>query len=159
MELIKIGRTYNCFDDGKVSKSRMYKVIITEIIPFKNADKELLKVWEEARKYHRLFDKTDCFIKFKSNENVDEPNGVFARTKDGGFFGLGNLWNSGRLDIDGSLTERMENHEEIRSLKNQNKELFGLIESIHHLFKSDEPITKDSVIGHAIELAYKTFKD
>lgn len=41
----------------------------------------------------------------------------------------------------------------------KNKELFGLIESIHHLFESDKPITKDSHIGRSIELAYKTFKD
>lgn len=42
--------------------------------------------------------------------------------------------------------------------KTERDELFSLIESIHHLFESDKPITKDSVIGVAIELAYKTFK-
>ena len=103
--LPEIGKTYNCFDDGKIHKSRMYQVTITEIISFEKADNELLELWkEEGELNYWLFEKTDYFIKFKSNEFKDEPNGVFARTKDGGWFGLGNWWNSGRLDIDGSLT-------------------------------------------------------
>lgn len=108
METPEIGKTYNCFDDGKIRESRMYQVTITEIIPFKEANKQLLKLWqEEGLTSHWLFDKTDYFIKFTSNEFEDEPNGVFARTRDGGWFGLGNFWNSGRLDIDGTLTESL----------------------------------------------------
>lgn len=106
--LPEIGKTYNCFDDGKIRESRMYQVTINEIIPFEKADKQLLELWEnEGLSSYWLFDKTDYFIKFTSNEFVDEPNGVFARTKDGGWFGLGNYWNSGRLDIDNSLTESL----------------------------------------------------
>lgn len=112
MEQIKnipeLGKTYNCFDDGKITESRLYKVTITEIVPFNKADKELLKLWkEEGLTSHWLFDKTDYFIKFKSEESDKEPYGVFARTKNGGWFGLGNWWNSGRLDIDGTLTESL----------------------------------------------------
>ncbi len=40
----EIGKTYNCFDDGKISKSRMYQVTITEIIPFEKADNKLLEL-------------------------------------------------------------------------------------------------------------------
>ena len=106
--LPEIGKTYNCFDDGKISKSRMYQVTIDEIIPFEEADNELLELWkEEGLPSDWLFEKTDYFIKFTSTEFEDEPNGVFARTKNGGWFGLGNFWNSGRLDIDGSLTESL----------------------------------------------------
>ena len=43
----EIGKTYNCFDDGKISRSRMYQVTITEIVPFEDADDELLELWEE----------------------------------------------------------------------------------------------------------------
>ena len=108
LNLPEIGKTYNCFDDGKISKSRMYQVTIDEIIPFEKANNELLQLWkEEGVPSYWLFEKTDCFIKFTSNEFKDEPNGVFARTKDGGWFGLGNYWNSGRLDIDGSLTDSL----------------------------------------------------
>jgi len=32
---------------------------------------------------------------------------VFARTKHGWWFGLGNYWNSGQLDLDGSLTKSL----------------------------------------------------
>lgn len=104
----EIGKEYNCFDDGKIRESRMYQVVITEIIPFDKANDELLKLWEEEGvPCFWLFEKTDYFIKFKSNEYDDEPNGVFARTKDGGWFGLGSFWNSGRLDIDGSLTKSL----------------------------------------------------
>ena len=106
--LPEIGKTYNCFDDGKVKKSRMCQVVITEIIPFEKSDKELLELWEEkGLPSYWLFEKTDYFIKFKSTEFKDEPNGVFARTKNTGWFGLGNYWNSGRLDVDGSLTESL----------------------------------------------------
>ena len=108
MKLPEIGKTYNCFDDGKISESRRYEVTITEIIPFNEADEKLLTIWEEeGLPSYWLFEKTDYFVKFKSTENEEEPNGVFARTKDGGWFGLGNWWNSGRLDIDGSLTQRL----------------------------------------------------
>ena len=105
----EIGKTYNCFDDGKISKRRIYQVTITEIVPFEDADNKLLELWEEkGLPSYWLFEKTDYFIKFTSNENEEYPNGVFARTKDGGWFGLGNFWNSGRLDIDGSLMEYLK---------------------------------------------------
>ena len=105
--LPEIGKTYNCFDDGKIRESRMYQVTINEIVPFEKADNELLELWKEVLPSYWLFEKTDYFIKFTSNEFKDEPNGVFARTKDGGWFGLGNYWNSGRLDVDGSLTQSL----------------------------------------------------
>ena len=106
--LPEIGKTYNCFDDGKIRESRMYQVTIDEIIPFEKADKQLLELWEEeGLSCDWLFDKTDYFIKFTSTEFKDEPKGVFARTKNGWWFGLGNYWNSGRLDIDGSLTDSL----------------------------------------------------
>ena len=106
--LPEIGKTYNCFDDGKIRKSRMYQVTIDEIIPFEKADKQLLELWEEeGLSCDWLFDKTVYFIKFTSTEFKDEPKGVFARTKNGWWFGLGNYWNSGRLDIDGSLTDSL----------------------------------------------------
>jgi hypothetical protein len=103
-----LNKTYNCFDDGKISESRRYEVIITEIIPFDKAEDELLAMWEEQGKpCDWLFGETDYFVRFKSTENEEEPNGVFARTIDGGWFGLGNWWNSGRLDIDGSLMHKL----------------------------------------------------
>lgn len=103
---IEIGKTYNCFDGGKIKDSRKYQVTITEIIPFEKADDELLQLWKERGvPQYWLFDKTDYFLRFKSNEYENEPIGVFARTKSGGWFGLGVWWNSGELDVDGGLTK------------------------------------------------------
>lgn len=62
---------------------------------------------------------------------------------------------------DDCIIQLMLLHSSFRNqeIKAQTNELFGLIESIHHLFESDKPITKDSHIGRSIEVAYKTFKD
>lgn len=108
MNLPEIGKTYDCYDDGKIRESRRYEVTITEIIPFKEADEELLNSWKEkAKDCHWLYaEETDYFIKFKSTESEEEPYGVFAKTKDGGWFGLGNWWNSGRLDLYGSYKNK-----------------------------------------------------
>ena len=105
--LPEIGETYNCFDDGKISRDRMYQVTITEIIPFEEAEQELIDLWKRKAENSWIFSKTDYFIRFKSTEAEAEPYGVFARTKSGGWFGLGSWWNAGRLDIDGSLTESL----------------------------------------------------
>ena len=84
-ELPVIGKTYNCFDDGKIRESRKYEVTITDIIPFKKADEETLKLWEEeGLSCDWLFKETDYFIKFESTESEDSPKGVFARTS--GFY-------------------------------------------------------------------------
>lgn len=106
MKNIKIGQTYNCFDGGKIKDSRKYQVTITEIIPFEKADDELIKLWKtRGVPSYWLFKETDYFIKFKSNEYKKEPNGVFARNISGQWFGLGEFYNCGTLDVDGSLTK------------------------------------------------------
>lgn len=110
-ELPIIGKTYNCYDDGKILKSRAYEVTITKIVPFSEADETTLKLWkEEGLSCDWLFKETDYFIEFDSTENKNSPKGVFARTKDGGWFGLSSWWNSGRLDIDGSLTKWLQDN-------------------------------------------------
>ena len=110
-EIPKIGKVYNCFDDGKIRESRKYKVTIKEIIPFNKADEKTLKIWkDEGLSCDWLFKETDFFIKADSTECEEDPESVFARTKDGGWFGLGAIWNSGILDIDGSLTNWLNNN-------------------------------------------------
>lgn len=101
-----IGKTYNCFDDGKIRESRRYEVTITELIPFKDAAINIIKLWvDNGITSDWLFVETDYFVKSESTENEDYPECIFARTVDGGWFGLGGYFNSGRLDIDGELTE------------------------------------------------------
>lgn len=104
----EIGKTYNCFDDGKVSLSRLYTVDVIDVIPFNKIDKETLDIWEEqVSEYDFLFAKeTDYFIK---TENGEDGNAIFVRTLNGGWFSIGRFMNSGRLDVDGDLTVSLNN--------------------------------------------------
>ena len=104
IELPKVGQTYNCFDDGKISYSRLYTVDIKEVVAFDNIDKETLDNWkEQVDQCHWLYaKKTDYFIK---TENGEDGDAVFVRTIDGGWFSIGNFMNCGRLDIDGKLIQ------------------------------------------------------
>ena len=102
----KINRTYNCFDDGKISESRKYEVTIKEIVPFNNIDKETLKYWIEHVKdcYWLYKTETDFFIKTKNCDNEEE---IFVRTIDDGWFSIGGFLGCGRLDVDGKLTDTL----------------------------------------------------
>jgi len=83
-----IGETYNTFDDGKIKESRLYKVEIEDIIPFKDINKETLDIWvTEVKNCYWLYNKeTDYFIKgiLSNKEQV-----IYCRTKDNGWFDLG----------------------------------------------------------------------
>lgn len=105
-DLPEIGKIYNCFDDGKINKSRLYTVEISEIIPFDKIDKETLKKWkQQVNQCYWLYAKeTDYFIKTINGEDGDA---VFVRTKNIGWFSIGDFMNSGRLDVDGSLTQSL----------------------------------------------------
>ena len=106
--LPEINKTYNCFDDGKVTNGRLYTVDITEIIPFSEIDSETLNIWKQKVKqsYWLYATETDYFIKFTNGE--EGKDGMFVRTKTNGWFGMGDYWNSGRLDIDNSLTDSLK---------------------------------------------------
>lgn len=99
----EIGKTYNCFDDGKIRHSRLYTVDVKEVISFDKIDNETLNEWkEQVEQCYWLFAKeTDYFIK---TENGEDGNAIFVRTLDGGWFSIGGFMNSGRLDVDGELT-------------------------------------------------------
>lgn len=104
----EIGKTYNCFDDGKISHSRLYTVDVVDVIPFDKIDIETLDEWKEKVEHcDWLFAKeTDCFIK---TENGEDGNATFVRTLNGGWFSIGQFMNSGRLDVDGELTTILNN--------------------------------------------------
>jgi hypothetical protein len=102
-QIPEIGKTYNCFDDGKISHSRLYTVDVVNVIPFENIDEDTLNEWkEEVNECDWLFAKeTDYFIK---TANGEDGNATFVRTLNGGWFSVGQFMNSGRLDVDGELT-------------------------------------------------------
>ena len=94
-KLPELYKKYDCYDDGKITESRKYQVLITDIIPFKDADKDLIKAWKIAvADYYWLFaTKTDYFIFAVSYEWWYPQVEIFVRTIDGGWFGIGE-WNS-----------------------------------------------------------------
>lgn len=101
----EINKEYACFDDGKIRESRMYKVTITEIIPFDKIDNKTLIQWKnEVKQCHWLYaKKTDLFVKAHNGDEIE----VFVRTKDDGWFSLG-FMNCGRLDVDGGLVSSLK---------------------------------------------------
>lgn len=105
MKLPIVNKEYNCFDDGKISNSRLYKVVIKEVIPFDKIDEDTLQQWqEEVKQCYWLYEKqTDYFIKAWNGVDVE----TFVRTKDKGWFSMGFLC-AGRLDIDGTLTKSVK---------------------------------------------------
>ena len=102
----EVGKEYHAFDDGKIKPSRHFIVTVDEVISFKAADETLLKIWrEEVKQCYWLYaTKTDYFIKAV----YDDKTSYFVRTKDGGWFSMG--WFGARLDIDGSLYEKMKEY-------------------------------------------------
>tara|TARA_R110000868_G_scaffold76573_2_gene220085 strand:- start:22809 stop:23144 length:336 start_codon:yes stop_codon:yes gene_type:complete len=102
-----VGKTYDAFNDGKISESRRYQVTIKEVVPFSDIDDETLSLWkDEVEDCDFLYSKsTDFFVKAEPDEyGVVE---VFVRTLNDGWFSMGFLL-SGRLDIDGSLMAYLE---------------------------------------------------
>lgn len=102
-----IGETYNYFDDGKISESRLLKVTIKEIIPFTDIDDKNLQYWKnEIWECYWLYEKeTDYFIKGELCTIEGNLENVFFVRSKSGWFSLG-FW-AGRLDVDGSLTKSM----------------------------------------------------
>jgi len=101
-------KTYNYFDDGKIKESRKMEVVITEIVPFDQIDQFTLDIWEmEVKQCPWLYsENTDYFIKadLKLSDGTIEKI-VFVRITNG-WFSMG--WWSGRLGIDGLLTDSLD---------------------------------------------------
>ncbi len=106
----EVGKEYHIFDDGKINLSRHYTAKILEVIPFEeHHDYKLLHAWvSNVKEAYWLFaDETDYFIKAESS--YDKNPLYFVRTTDGGWFSIDypNTWMGARLDIDGSIYNKM----------------------------------------------------
>lgn len=105
-----VGKKYHCFDDGKITFSRHYIVKVDYVLgqmAFKRKYPELFQKYLQVSKDHYwLYSRsTDYFVVCENGEN--DKLGVFVRTKQGGWFGIGNWRNSGKLDISGELWENL----------------------------------------------------
>lgn len=102
MKVPELNATYNYFDDGKITESRLEKVRILKLIKFEDAKPKLLKKWQkEVQQCNWLYNpETDFFVKGYLETTKEKV--IFVRCKRvNGWFSLG--WNAGRLDIDGTL--------------------------------------------------------
>lgn len=106
MNGIEINKTYDYFDDGKITESRRMPVLITEITPFDKVDEYTLGEWrEETENCDWLYSKqTDYFIKgLLVIGESEQKEIIFVRCNRNGWFSLG--WWAGRLDVDGSMAK------------------------------------------------------
>jgi len=89
----KVGQTYTCYDDGKITESRRFEVTIEKVVTPDKVDKEILDQWKADKKECDWLyaDKTDYFIFSEPFE--DEEQQVFVRTVYGKWFSLG-FWAS-----------------------------------------------------------------
>ena len=99
----EVNKEYHTFDDGKIKPSRHSIATVTKIIPFAEADAELLDDWKQNIEecYWLYAPETDYFIRATYEDAIEH----FVRTTEGGWFSLGFF--GSRLDIDGSLYELM----------------------------------------------------
>lgn len=113
----EVGKKYHCFDDGKISFSRHFIIQVDEVLghqQFKKRYPEEFQQYRQAIKncYWLYSTHSDKFIITYKGEN--DELGVYVRTKQGGWFGIGDYWNSARLDVTGALWNYLNNQNERR---------------------------------------------
>ena len=126
----EVNKIYHAYDDGKLRSSRQYEVKVTEVIPFNNADKEVIDSWElELDGYdYSLSKETDYFIKAVAIDEKMNPKGtqeIYVRSISSGWLSLGFMYCS-ELDVDGELTELLKkinkvNNEKLGYIKNKRR--------------------------------------
>lgn len=121
----EVGKKYHCFDDGKKTFSRHYIIEVSEVLghnAFKRKYPELFKRYLEVSKedYWLYSRSTDKFIVTEKGENNER--GVFVRTKDGGWFSIGEWFNSGELDVTGKVWEYLVEHIDDFTYSQEDKE-------------------------------------
>ena len=106
----EVGRRYHCFDDGKITFSRHFIIQVDEVLghqQFKKKYPKEFELYREAVKGHYWLYSThsDKFIITHKGEN--DELGVYVRTKQGGWFGIGFYWNSAELDVTGKSWDEL----------------------------------------------------
>lgn len=116
----EVGKFYHFWDDGKIGLSRHYIAKVEKIIPFKEAENivfqfedgpaSLLQLWkDEVEGAKWLYNQeTDFFIEC-SIPKYDKDLIYFVRDIDNGWFSINTTswWQTGRLNIDGSIYEEV----------------------------------------------------
>ena len=106
----EVGKRYHCFDDGKINFSRHFIIKVDEVLNFMQFKKkypQMVKNYISTTKdcYWLYARRTDKFVITFNGENNEV--GVYVRTKNGGWFGIGDWWNSARLDVTSKLWDNL----------------------------------------------------
>lgn len=106
----EVGKRYHCFDDGKITFSRHYIVKIDEVLNYMEFKRKYPEEFQQyitvARRCYWLYsNSTDKFVVTHNGEN--DELGVFVRTKQGGWFSIGDYFNSGELDATGKIWDNL----------------------------------------------------
>lgn len=122
----EVGKKYHCFDDGKIRFSRHFIIQVDEVlgfIQFRKKYPELFERYTEAVKqcYWLYSTHSDKFVITHKGEN--NALGVYVRTKQGGWFGIGFWLNSATLDATGKLWDELVANIDNFSYTQEEKEL------------------------------------
>ena len=109
----EVGKKYHCFDDGKIRFSRHFIIQVDEVLGYiqfkKKYPKEFERYVEEVKRCYWLYSThSDKFVITHKGEN--DELGVYVRTKQGGWFGIGSWFNSAELDSTGELWDYLVEH-------------------------------------------------
>lgn len=120
-----VGKKYHCFDDGKITFSRHFIIQVDEVLGHQQFKKKYPNEFEAYRKavkghYWLYSTHSDKFIITHKGEN--DELGVYVRTKQGGWFGIGDWWNSARLDSTSKYWNWLVEHIDDFSYSKEEKE-------------------------------------
>ena len=122
----EVGKRYHCFDDGKVRPSRHFIIQVNEILGYIQIRKKYPELFEQyikrVRQSYWLFSThSDKFIITNGENNT---LGLYVRTKQGGWFGVGDWWNSATLDVTGKYWNWVVENIDLWDYSDEEKENF-----------------------------------
>lgn len=123
----EVGKEYHCFDDGKITPSRHYIIQVDEVLGYCQFKKKYPTYFKQyikvAKSHYWLYSRSsDKFIITYKGENNEFA--VYVRTKQGGWFGIGSLYNCGDLDVSGKLWNIMLRNMDVMNYTEEEKERF-----------------------------------
>ena len=84
------GKTYNFYDDEKITETRLYRCTITDVIPSDKINKRIKDEMKHiTERYYWIYaDKTDYYVLGNVEGDTIETQ-LFTRTKNGRWFSVG----------------------------------------------------------------------
>lgn len=121
IKLPQMGKLYWHYDDGKITPSRQEKVQIIKVVPYSQVSKEdRLLIQNEIEDHKYLYNDFPSHVVYGINLSMmdfpwktEDSEIIYLPTTRGGWFGFGKTcdWNCGDLDIDGKLTQQINDYD------------------------------------------------